>query len=119
MSSAINHSFISAHFLLSTYFLTAQTYECMHLIVQVYGDFDVCYTCRTGIVKVQATFMDVNHCSSACNHNFSFDTNHFADTLDISGRFAEQFYKDCIMYIYSYFRNQLNIIGQTQQPTLV
>ena len=40
MGSAINHSFISTHFLLSIYFLTAQTYECMCLIVQVYSDFD-------------------------------------------------------------------------------
>ena len=37
MGSAINHSFISAHFLLSAYFLTVQTYKRMHLITQVYG----------------------------------------------------------------------------------
>ena len=37
MGGAINRSFISAHFLLSTYFLTAQTYKHMHLITQVYA----------------------------------------------------------------------------------
>ena len=37
MGGAINHSFISAHFLLSAYFLTVQTYKCMRLITQVYG----------------------------------------------------------------------------------
>ena len=31
MGGAIDHSFISAHFLLSAYFLTAQTNKCMHL----------------------------------------------------------------------------------------
>ena len=37
MGSAINRSFISARFLLSAYFLTAQTYKHMCLITQVYG----------------------------------------------------------------------------------
>ena len=34
--SAINHSFITAHFLLRAYFLTAQLYKCMRLITQTY-----------------------------------------------------------------------------------
>ena len=37
MGGAINRSFISAHFLLSAYFLTAQTYKHMRLITRVYG----------------------------------------------------------------------------------
>ena len=37
MGSAVNHSFINAHFLLSAYFLTAQTNKCMHLITRVYS----------------------------------------------------------------------------------
>ena len=37
MGGAIYCSFISTHFLLSTYFLTTQTYKCMRLITQVYG----------------------------------------------------------------------------------
>ena len=37
MGGAINRSFISAHFLLNTYFLTVQTYKCMRLITRVYG----------------------------------------------------------------------------------
>ena len=37
MSGAINRSFINAHFLLSAYFLTTQTYKCMHLITRVYS----------------------------------------------------------------------------------
>ena len=37
MGGAINHSFISAHFLLSVYFLTAQTYKRMCLITRIYG----------------------------------------------------------------------------------
>ena len=37
MGGAINRSFISAHFLLSTYFLTAQTCKRMCLITRVYG----------------------------------------------------------------------------------
>ena len=38
MGGAINRSFISAHFLLSLYFLTAQTYKHMRLITRVYGN---------------------------------------------------------------------------------
>ena len=38
MGSAINRSFISAHFLLSAYFLTVQTYKRMRLITRVYGN---------------------------------------------------------------------------------
>ena len=41
MGGAVNCSFISAHFLLSTYFLTAQTYKCMCLITRVYGTIDL------------------------------------------------------------------------------
>ena len=37
MGGAINRSFINAHFLLSIYFLTAQTYKRMCLITRVYG----------------------------------------------------------------------------------
>ena len=37
MGGAINRPFISVQFLLSTYFLTAQTYKRMRLITQVYG----------------------------------------------------------------------------------
>ena len=37
MGGAINRSFMSAHFLLSTYFLTVQTYKRIRLITQVYG----------------------------------------------------------------------------------
>ena len=37
MGGAINCSFISAHFSISTYFLTAQTYKHMRLITQAYG----------------------------------------------------------------------------------
>ena len=37
MGGARNRSFISAHFLLSAYFLAAQTYKCMRLITRVYG----------------------------------------------------------------------------------
>ena len=37
MGGAINRSFISAHFLLSTYFLTVQTYKCMRLITRAYS----------------------------------------------------------------------------------
>ena len=37
MGGAINSSFISKHVLLSTYFLTAQTYRNICLITQVYG----------------------------------------------------------------------------------
>ena len=44
MGSAINRSFISAHFLLSAYFLTVQTFKCMRLITQVYGKLSVCTT---------------------------------------------------------------------------
>ena len=43
MGGAINRPFISAHFLLSAYFLTAQTYKRMHLITRVYG------ICKCGI----------------------------------------------------------------------
>ena len=39
MDGAINCSFISAHFLLSTYFLTAQTYKRMRFITRVYGSY--------------------------------------------------------------------------------
>ena len=35
MSGAINHPVISTHFLLSTYFLTAQTYKRMHVLNNV------------------------------------------------------------------------------------
>ena len=38
MGGAINRSFISAHFLLSAYFLTAQAYKHMCLITRVYGN---------------------------------------------------------------------------------
>ena len=37
MGGAINRSFISAHFLLSAYFLTVQTYKRLRLITRVYG----------------------------------------------------------------------------------
>ena len=37
MGGAINRSFISAHFLLSAYFLTAWTYKNMRLTTQIYG----------------------------------------------------------------------------------
>ena len=37
MGGAINCSFISAHYLLSAYFLTVQTYKHMRLIARVYG----------------------------------------------------------------------------------
>ena len=37
MGGAINRSFISAHFLLSAYFLTPQTYKRMCLITRVHG----------------------------------------------------------------------------------
>ena len=37
MGGAINHSFISVHFLISAYFLTVQTYKRMRLITRVYG----------------------------------------------------------------------------------
>ena len=37
MGGAINRCFISAHLLLSAYFLTAQTYKCMRLTTRVYG----------------------------------------------------------------------------------
>ena len=37
MGGAINRSFISAHFLLSAYFLTAWTYKHMRLTTQIYG----------------------------------------------------------------------------------
>ena len=36
MGGAINCSIINTRFLLSTYFLTAQTYKHMHLITRVY-----------------------------------------------------------------------------------
>ena len=35
MGGAINHSLISAHFSISAYFLTIQTYKRMHLTTQV------------------------------------------------------------------------------------
>ena len=41
MGGAVNRSFISTHFLLSAYFLTAQTYKRMRLITQVYGIYVV------------------------------------------------------------------------------
>ena len=37
MGSAINSSLISAHFSISAYFLTFQTYKCMRLTTRVYG----------------------------------------------------------------------------------
>ena len=37
MRSAIKRSLISAYFLLSAYFLTAQSYKRMHLTTRVYG----------------------------------------------------------------------------------
>ena len=37
MGGAINRSFISVHFLLSAYFLTAWTYKHMRLTTRVYG----------------------------------------------------------------------------------
>ncbi len=40
MGGAINRSFISAHFFICTYFLTAQTCKRMHLITRVYGISD-------------------------------------------------------------------------------
>ena len=36
MGSAINRSLINAHFSISAYFLTVQTYKCMHLTTQVW-----------------------------------------------------------------------------------
>ena len=39
MGSGINRAFISAHFLLSAYFVTAQTYKHMCSITRVYGSF--------------------------------------------------------------------------------
>ena len=44
MDGVTNRSFISAHFLLSTYFLTAQSYKCMRLIIWVYGMYPY-YSC--------------------------------------------------------------------------
>ena len=38
MGGAKNRSLINEHFLLSTYFLIAQTYKRMYLITEVYGD---------------------------------------------------------------------------------
>ena len=37
MGGATKHSFISAYFLLNTYFLTAQSYKLMRLTTRVYG----------------------------------------------------------------------------------
>ena len=37
MGGAINHSLICAHFSISAYFLTAQTYKRMRLTTRVYG----------------------------------------------------------------------------------
>jgi hypothetical protein len=37
VGGAINRSFTSAHFSISAYFLTAQTYKRMRLITRVYG----------------------------------------------------------------------------------
>ena len=37
MGGATKRSFISAYFLLSAYFLTAQSYKCMCLTTRVYG----------------------------------------------------------------------------------
>ena len=41
MGGAINRSLISAHFLLSAYFLTVQTYKRMRLITRVYGNLSI------------------------------------------------------------------------------
>ena len=41
MGGARNRSFISAHFLLSAYFVAAQTYKRMRLITRVYGIYAV------------------------------------------------------------------------------
>ena len=43
MGGAINRCFISAHLLLSAYFLTAQTYKCMRLTTRVYGIYIYIY----------------------------------------------------------------------------
>ena len=45
MGGAINRSFISAHFLLSAYFLTVQTYKRMRLITRVYSTYIVVPVC--------------------------------------------------------------------------
>ena len=41
MGGAINRSFMNAHFLLSAYFLTFQTYKRMRLIIRVYGNLSI------------------------------------------------------------------------------
>ncbi len=41
MGGAINRSFISAHFSISAYFLTTQTYKRMRLLTRVYGIYAV------------------------------------------------------------------------------
>ena len=40
MGGANNRSFTSAHFCISAYFLTAETYKLMRLTTRVYGSFD-------------------------------------------------------------------------------
>ena len=65
MGSTNNHSLISAHFCISAYFLTAETYKCMRLTTRVYGIVSQCLGCIL-LIDLQVLYVTIgkNLCHS-------------------------------------------------------